>query len=350
MVAGRLRRALENYYAQAGAGDLIVIDLPRGSYVPVFRRAAAMPVPAMADAEQSAADIGIVRHPLARRFWLPLTAVAVAAIAAIALVAVPIKSEHAGSAPAYTGMPTLRPSASLRPAPIIYFQPFDVIGEPPPGAFTIHRLLGKLGDAMVRFDGINVVTVGEPSTGPGEPADWTEYRFGGSVEYHADGTATLSFRLVDAANGALYWSRMFDGLRLGGDPGAAEEAVVREVASAIAAPFGVVWARELSAHSNSRDPRRACVIEVVEYWRQFIPAQHERVRQCLDRMVADDPTFASGYAELAMVYLRDFYLDISRPGEPRARPGVAGRAARHQAEAGQCACLRDPVRRLVCAR
>ena len=36
--AGRLRRALERYYAEAGSGDPVHIELPRGSYVPVFRR------------------------------------------------------------------------------------------------------------------------------------------------------------------------------------------------------------------------------------------------------------------------------------------------------------------------
>jgi hypothetical protein len=35
--AGRLRRALKKYYANGGQNDPIVIELPRGSYVPVFR-------------------------------------------------------------------------------------------------------------------------------------------------------------------------------------------------------------------------------------------------------------------------------------------------------------------------
>ena len=35
--AGRLRRTLEHYYATEGRGDPIVIELPSGSYVPVFR-------------------------------------------------------------------------------------------------------------------------------------------------------------------------------------------------------------------------------------------------------------------------------------------------------------------------
>src|SRR4051812_40785282 len=36
--ATRLRRTIERYYAGPGADDAIVIDLPRGSYVPTFRR------------------------------------------------------------------------------------------------------------------------------------------------------------------------------------------------------------------------------------------------------------------------------------------------------------------------
>lgn len=36
--AGRLRQALARYYAGAGRDDLLRIDVPRGTYVPVFRR------------------------------------------------------------------------------------------------------------------------------------------------------------------------------------------------------------------------------------------------------------------------------------------------------------------------
>ena len=36
--ATRLRRTIERYYAGPGADDAIIVDLPRGSYVPTFRR------------------------------------------------------------------------------------------------------------------------------------------------------------------------------------------------------------------------------------------------------------------------------------------------------------------------
>ena len=37
--AGRLRRALEQYYQGQGQKDPVIIDMPRGAYVPVFRSA-----------------------------------------------------------------------------------------------------------------------------------------------------------------------------------------------------------------------------------------------------------------------------------------------------------------------
>src|SRR2546421_309839 len=46
--ATRLRRAIERYYAGPGQQDAIIIDLPRGSYVPTFRRReTAMAAPAL---------------------------------------------------------------------------------------------------------------------------------------------------------------------------------------------------------------------------------------------------------------------------------------------------------------
>jgi len=35
--AGRLRRSLDHYYSNGGTNDPVVIELPRGKYVPVFR-------------------------------------------------------------------------------------------------------------------------------------------------------------------------------------------------------------------------------------------------------------------------------------------------------------------------
>jgi PAS domain S-box-containing protein len=51
--AGRLRRALEQYYAGPGAADLIAVEVPRGRYVPKFRyRHAEQPIPVWSGSER----------------------------------------------------------------------------------------------------------------------------------------------------------------------------------------------------------------------------------------------------------------------------------------------------------
>ena len=68
--ASRLRARLSEYYLADGKGDSMVIDLPKGGYVPVLRQAVTEAIPAP-------------RHPLTRA--LPIAAAA--ACVAIALIA-----------------------------------------------------------------------------------------------------------------------------------------------------------------------------------------------------------------------------------------------------------------------
>jgi adenylate cyclase len=49
VVAGKLRRALDRYYATGGATSPVRIAVPAGSYAPVLRQAAASPAPAAAE-------------------------------------------------------------------------------------------------------------------------------------------------------------------------------------------------------------------------------------------------------------------------------------------------------------
>lgn len=53
--AARLRRTLDRYYAGPGARDPIVIEIPRGRYVPVYRRRTFGQTPAVSTARSRAA-------------------------------------------------------------------------------------------------------------------------------------------------------------------------------------------------------------------------------------------------------------------------------------------------------
>jgi TolB-like protein len=57
--AGRLRARLADYYVGPGSADLVIFDLPKGGYVPVFRCIDAVPAP-----------VPVPGRPPARRHWL----------------------------------------------------------------------------------------------------------------------------------------------------------------------------------------------------------------------------------------------------------------------------------------
>ena len=70
--ASQLRRRLERYYLTQGVNDPVIIDLPKGGYVPVFRAAAGLDLPANTDTPQSHGhDLPADVPPLfwQRRFW-----------------------------------------------------------------------------------------------------------------------------------------------------------------------------------------------------------------------------------------------------------------------------------------
>jgi tetratricopeptide (TPR) repeat protein len=101
----------------------------------------------------------------------------------------------------------------------------------------------------------------------------------------------------------------------------AQDAIVRQAAMTIAQPTGVIQARERSRRSSGEktDPRYACLLDYNAYRQSFDPAAHERVKACLKRAIADDPTFAIGFAALARIYVRQFYTNFGLE-EDESRP------------------------------
>jgi Tol biopolymer transport system component len=74
--AARLRARLQEYYADQGKADPLVIDLPKGGYTPVFRQAQAVPAP----------DRPRRRRPLL--VWIILSTVVVVAAALLVIIGV----------------------------------------------------------------------------------------------------------------------------------------------------------------------------------------------------------------------------------------------------------------------
>ena len=166
--AMRLRRALNRYYDNGGKHDAVAIDLPLGSYVPMFRRVT--PVASIIPIEPAArTDVPplVLPQPQHRARWRNANWRRVAAC--LALVA--LGGSIYGGLDLWFDFNTPNPQTALaiaqsraagsaaRPAtayPVIYVGAFQPAGDV--GAAQADRLRGKVRDALARFDEIAVIS------------------------------------------------------------------------------------------------------------------------------------------------------------------------------------------------
>jgi tetratricopeptide (TPR) repeat protein/TolB-like protein len=305
--ATRLRRTLERYYAGPGANDPIIFELSRGSYAPTIRR------------RESNASDRWRRLPKAWRWPAAIGAAALIALVAFAAISPSRFVENTKSASRDSGGQTF--DGPLQPGngmPALAIPRITVLGMPqasgqPRSQVVFARpLTEKLRAAIASFDTLNVVGDGtEDAVPPGAASakpGQVDYQLIGSGEFQQDGTIVGRFRLFDVAAGADVWSRPFGPLGPSLNYGPIEDTVVRQLAIALARPFGVIRSNERMKHlaGGARDPRYRCIVEASESFRSFDPAQHARARDCLEALTARDPGFAMGLAYLASVYVREY--------------------------------------------
>ena len=321
--ATRLRRAIERYYAGPGAADPVIIDLPRGSYVPTFRRREMAPRRAML----SIAAFGRWADALPRP-PLPASLAILATIAVVSMAAIYFHSRRDDGITTATvvrdlGGPnthTLPPGNGM---PTIQIEPLRVIGSPSPNAIAAERLHAKISDAFARFDTINVASNPVPANAIADaPAadPRTDYRLSGAIEYIGD-AANAWFTLTSSAEGKVVWSRTFERVQPADAEGVTEDSIVISLTNSLLQSYGVIRARDRANQlaSNAGDPRYRCILEAADAIRTSDRQTHELARACLEHLTSVDPGFAVGFTFLALIYNREFQLEYEpRPGEPPA--------------------------------
>ena len=293
--ATRLRRAIERYYAGPGIDDPLLIDLPRGSYVPTFRRreagvAAAQPAvrltpPRARGRGWSSWAAPHWRSCWRRSSWPPNSALCNCPLAVSAgprcrpaTVCRPSSSRRHGSSarrpPAFR--PTCCTSRSTTPSH----------ASTPSTCCRSHRL-------------------------PARPAP--HYYLASVVEYWT-AASNIWFRLIDGADGTVVWSRNFEGVAMLSEADA--DAIVITVANSLLQAYGVIRSRDRARYlaSPSGDPRYRCILEATVSISTADRDDHDRARDCLERLGMIDPGFAVGFTFLSLIYSREFQLGF----EPRA--------------------------------
>nr|WP_246548240.1 hypothetical protein [Ancylobacter oerskovii] len=372
--ATRLRRALQRYYAGAGADDEIEIVIPRGSYVPLFvpRRQDAQGgapggSPPGAEPQEAASGDEAPADAAALPVFLPGVQPRAGGVRAwrwigglVLLLVLATAIMMAVDVVETSSLRALFPGFALRPIersnrlgiPMVEVRAFDIAGSmpvaaaalapaagapsaapaarPPGGELPARGLEMRIRDALARFDLLDVLASPDArprlECGIGGASPHSAFALGGLVENHEDGSFSLLLRLSDLCDGTIVWSRDFDALRPTEDPIAVENELVREIMASLAEPYGVIQARARARVMSSGGAAKAgpygCVLLAYDYWRSYLPADHAAARACLEKAVATDNTFALGYALLA-----ELYLDEIRNGaNPRSTPPAVNRA------------------------
>lgn len=296
--AGKLRRRIERYYLTDGIEDPVRIEMPKGGYVPVFRRRPEAGPPAGMPVLSS---------------WLRSMAPATALAAVAAL----------------TTAFTLSLASSFLPvphagAPRLAVIPFVAVGGDgrPEDALLAEGLDDEVKRILTHYDGVAVASV----RGSGRPSD-PNLVLSGSVRA-VGGMVRVTAQLADPRTSLLLWSRTHD--RAAGKDGVfdVQVALAAEIASRLASPYGVLarLARGGIGEENGRQTAYECFL--LTFRHREIPSRenYASARRCADRLVRSEPGNAAPWALSALLLLDAGRFEEPRP-DPAAMLAAAARAA-----------------------
>jgi tetratricopeptide (TPR) repeat protein len=283
----RLRRMLDQYYSGTGAADPVEIRIRRGSYVPEFaHRARGAP---SGETATNATVPSLDSTPRRIAIW---RGAAIAAGLAL-LVGAGVLWNVTDRAPAthqLFGTSTARQTFQ----PTIRVGPFNAGNDANLTALA-GILESRIEDTISRFDGPLVLhdPTGKPDS---------DYQITANLGLEAGGTAEISFRMIHVPTREIVWTRLLNGIPA--DPATARaDGMIGSIAASVAQTYGAVYSdmRKRLPKNPADVSGYGCVM--LAYGALNTPAKSSRADAdaCLERAVAENPNFASGFATLSLL-------------------------------------------------
>lgn len=295
--AGRLRRALAQYYASEGRDDPVQISMPVGGYVPVFTWFGGEGNRGILEATDEAPE----PDRRAARRWTGLTVVALA-LGLLALgwwYLAPTRGPMMSQAPKPAAV---EQAAGARPeagAGLRLVQVAITIPSPPSDqklSAVLQRFSALLVDAMARFD--DIVTIKAPLPGAilADEVDYVIEIDAQGLDSGAVGLARLRF----VRDGRIVWTTSSSRSSLATLQESDLADMARRLATRLAEPFGIIPA---DARQFVSSPATRCILKAFDARRSMVPEMHLAARLCLSQLVEQDPGFYPAWAHLAIMTL-----------------------------------------------
>ncbi|MBZ5585875.1 MAG: tetratricopeptide repeat protein, partial [Acidobacteriia bacterium] len=289
--ARRLRSRLAAYYQGPGAGDPVIIDLPKGGYVPVFAsRGEEGPVPA------TPGPAGDTAGKRARTAFL--------LIAAGVLMAAVMFFASRSREP---------------PRPVVAVLPFVNMSDDKSNEYFGEGLTEELIDRLAKAPGLRVVARSSAFQFQGRSQDLREIGkklnatavVEGSVRRSGD-RLRVTAQLIDVDDGLHLWSETYE--RTMSDVFAIQDDISRSIANALRAELRVGFASQPSPPTTN-----------VEAYELYLKGRRHLNHDALaglelaagdfERAIVADPQFAGAQALLALDYGLLGYYQLRAAGE-----------------------------------
>jgi serine/threonine-protein kinase len=302
--AGRLRKKLAEYYSGPGGSDSVIIELPKGGYVPVFQ-----PRPRKAESESAEPEIAkpALAGPLA--FWVGAALVLIAALALASTYYVRLRHRSAG------------------PPTSIAVLPFLDLGAGSAGQYLSDGLTEELTTGLAELNGLRVVAATSAFQFRGRSEDIrqigqalnAEALLEGSINHSGSGLR-INAQLINARNGYHLWSKGYD--VTAADMNATEEDIVQETARVLRVPVSNT-VRPIKR--DTQNPEAHDLYLQGRYlWNTRQVADMQESARLFERAVKADPNYALAYAGVADAYTVMAVNQQMSPSEavPLAKPAI----------------------------
>lgn len=308
--ARKLRRDLDNYYADAGRDDPLRIEVPKGGYVPRFSWQEAHDSVAKSDPRMGSPDdasepmrAGVSSGDKSKRVTvgLALAGVTILGLCSLLLFWVTATGRMDQS---YIGRPIDGPS--------ILVQAFETRNADTVSTLVAELLAQDITGALLKFPDIRALT--PPANTDTETAvaiaashsNQALYTVHGIVWREA-GHLFVRADLSRYADGEMLWSERFsESARERGISEISDE-ISSQIASVVGQQYGIarseIREKILSENSDPSLASYACISRAIKYRRTIREEGYRETRNCLEETVRRDPEFARGWAMLA--YLRN---------------------------------------------
>ncbi|MBI1357495.1 MAG: tetratricopeptide repeat protein [Acidobacteria bacterium] len=270
--ARRLRAKLESYYEDEGKGDEILIELPKGAYVPVFRARSPQ-------AEQAGLDgMGGEATPPARATESSRPASSLAVLPFVNMTS-DVETGHLGSGlteeliHALAGVEELRVTSRTSASAVR------------PGEQDIREIGEKLNVRMV---------------------------LEGSIRKSGE-RLRITARLIDVTRDVQLWSQAYD--RESNDAFVIQSEIAQAVVHVLKLKLKPKERRSLVRQRTSNLKALSLYVKAQSFWAKRSEGGLQEGIASLENAVQDDPAFAAAYALMAQLYgFLELYSD-RRPGE-----------------------------------